>query len=227
LKKSITIAQGFINLESYHADDLSVVNAARVSLGKHSSEMTEGDKKLISFLMKERHGTPFEHNYFKFHVKCPIFVAREWFRHRISSFNEMSMRYHQPEIEFFLPSSSDIRTQVGKPGNYHFEKFEDEGKAEFWLKLINEHCTQGKELYELAIEMGIAKEQARIILPVNVYTEFYWSINARSLMNFLSLRNNDQAMKEIRDYAVVLEKFFKSKMPITYEAFINCNRVAV
>jgi len=218
---------GFVELVASEASDLSVVNSARVSFGKRVDEMSEADIKLINFLMKNRHGTPFEHNFISLHIKCPIFVAREWFRHRISSFNEFSMRYSEVQnFEYFYPNT--LRTQKGKPGNYYFEDYEDYGKAEFWLKLVKEHCEQATFLYELAITFGIAKEQARIVFPVNIYTEFYWSINARSLMNFLSLRNDEHAMKEIRDYAQIIEGFiFSSLMPYTSEAFVNNGRLAI
>ena len=227
--KKIDIGQyGFVSLEVSCADDLSVVNAARVSFSKKSYELEEGDTKLIHFLMKEKHGTPFEHNYFRFHVKCPIFVAREWFRHRISSFNEMSMRYHVPDIETFLPQASDFRTQVGKPGNYTFEPMDNPGGyLEYLQNKILQSYTLAEETYEELISRGVAKELARIVLPVGTYTEFYWSLNARSLMNFISLRNSEHAQKEIRDYAVAVESLFQGEMPYTYQAFVDCDRVAV
>src|SRR5689334_25279894 len=108
------------------ADDLSVVNAARVSFARHKDAMDASDEGLIRFLMRERHGTPFEHNSFRFHIRCPIFVAREWFRHRIGSFNEFSMRYAKATDDFYVPAPEDVRTQVGKPGAYSFEPVSDE-----------------------------------------------------------------------------------------------------
>jgi thymidylate synthase (FAD) len=224
--KTVFINKGFVELKASEATDLSVVNAARVSFGKYSEELKQEDEKLIGFLLKNRHGTPFEHNFFQFHIKAPIFVAREWFRHRIGSFNEISMRYTVPEIDFFIPDPSDVRTQVGKPGAYHFEPHTDIEIVLEWIDRVTEHCEASKRLYEWGIENGIAKEQARIIFPVNIYTEFYWSINARSLMNFLSLRNSEHAMKEIRDFAGPLESFLQQEMPVTYEAFVTNNRVA-
>src|SRR5712691_5760871 len=103
------------------ADDLSVVNAARVSFARHKDAMDASDEGLIRFLLHERHGIPFEHNSFRFHIRCPIFVAREWFRHRIGSFNEFSMRYAKATDDFYVPAPEDVRTQVGKPGAYSFE----------------------------------------------------------------------------------------------------------
>jgi thymidylate synthase (FAD) len=115
---------GFVRLDDSMADDLSVVNGARVSFARHKTEMDDSDSGLIRFLMRERHGTPFEHNAFRFHVRCPIFVAREWFRHRWGSFNEFSMRYARASDDFYVPAADDVRTQVGKPGSYSFETVE-------------------------------------------------------------------------------------------------------
>jgi thymidylate synthase (FAD) len=112
---------GFVRLDEAMANDLSVVNGARVSFAKHKTEMDDADAGLIRFLMRDRHGTPFEHNAFRFHVRAPIFVAREWFRHRVGSFNEFSMRYARATDDFYLPAPEDVRSQVGKPGAYSFE----------------------------------------------------------------------------------------------------------
>ena len=113
---------GFVRLDDAMADDLSVVNGARVSFARRKTEMDESDEGLIRFLMRDRHGSPFEHNAFRFHIRCPIFVAREWFRHRIGSFNEFSMRYAKATDDFYVPEPEDVRTQVGKPGAYSFEQ---------------------------------------------------------------------------------------------------------
>ena len=118
--------KGFIRLDACDATDLSVVNAARVSFGAKSEELSEKDKGLIGFLMREKHGTPFEHNFFRFHIKAPIFVVREWFRHRIGwSYNEYSGRYSEMPEEAYMPEQGQMRTQVGKPGAYKFEPMED------------------------------------------------------------------------------------------------------
>src|SRR5947207_7225295 len=112
---------GFVRLDDAMASDLSVVNGARVSFARHKAEMDASDEGLIRFLMRDRHGSPFEHNAFRFHIRCPIFVAREWFRHRVGSFNEFSMRYAKATEDFYVPEPEDVRTQVGKPGAYTFE----------------------------------------------------------------------------------------------------------
>src|SRR5205085_3019948 len=108
------------------ADDLSVVNGARVAIARRKTEMDDSDEVLIRFLMRDRHGSPFEHSAFRFHIRCPIFVAREWFRHRIGSFNEFSMRYAKATEDFYVPEPDDVRTQVGKPGAYRFEPVSEE-----------------------------------------------------------------------------------------------------
>ena len=218
---------GFVHLKAHCADDLSVVNGARVSFAKESTILGNSEEKLIEFLMREKHGSPFEHNYFRFHIKCPIFVAREWFRHRIGSFNEMSMRYHEPDLEFYIPDVDYFRTQVGKPGAYSFETISEPGLAEYMTNKLVLQYEDAQRLYEEMLSRGVAKELARVVLPVGTYTEFYWSINARSLMNFIALRNSEFAQKEIRDYAVAVEDCFKNVMPITHRAFISQNRVAV
>lgn len=224
LKKYATSA-GDVRLDAWMADDLSVVNSARVSFGKQVKEMGDADKGLINFLMRERHGTPFEHNSFRFHVQCPIFVAREWFRHRIGSFNEFSGRYAEFDPVGYLPSVEEMRTQVGKPGSYTFEPI-DTDTAKTAQNYIHDAYTESFATYEKLLEAGIAKEIARIVLPVGVMTEFYWTVNARSLMNFISLRNAQSAQYEIRILALGVEQFFAAKMPITYDAFIHNGRVA-
>jgi thymidylate synthase (FAD) len=217
---------GFVAMEDSCATDLSVVNSARVSFNKYHHVMEEGDDKLIGFLMKNRHGTPFEQNFFRFRVKAPIFVFREWHRHRIGiSINEWSARYSELKNEFYIPDAEHVRVQIGKPGQYTYEPC-DAATAVTFQRALRFHSETSFLRYQEAIEMGIAKEQARFFLPVNIYSEMYWSCNARSLMNFLSLRNAPKAMWEIREYAGVLEQIFHAVMPITHDYFIKNERIA-
>jgi len=169
--------------------------------------------------------TPFEHNAFRFHVRCPIFVAREWFRHRVGSFNEFSMRYARATDDFYLPEPEDVRSQVGKPGAYSFEPVSEEvaEATREELQAVYEHAYA---TYERLVEQGVARELARAALPVGAYTEFFWTVNARSLMNFVSLRAAETAQREIRRYADAVERFFEERMPITYQAFVANGRVA-
>ena len=207
------------------ADDLSVVNGARVSFAKHRTEMDDSDAGLIRFLMRERHGTPFEHNAFRFHIRAPIFVAREWFRHRVGSFNEFSMRYARATDDFYIPAPEDVRTQVGKPGAYSFEPVPDD-VADTTREELRQVYEAAYAAYEKLVELGVARELARAALPVGAYTEFYWTVNARALMNFLSLRNSETAQREIRRYAEACEHFLAERMPVTYEAFVASGRLA-
>jgi thymidylate synthase (FAD) len=216
---------GFVRLDEAMADDLSVVNGARVSFAKHRTEMDDSDAGLIRFLMRERHGTPFEHNAFRFHIRAPIFVAREWFRHRVGSFNEFSMRYARATDDFYIPAPEDVRTQVGKPGAYSFEPVPDD-VAETTREELRQVYEAAYAAYEKLVELGVARELARAALPVGAYTEFYWTVNARALMNFLSLRNSEMAQREIRRYAEACEHFFAERMPVTYEAFVASGRLA-
>lgn len=216
---------GFVRLDDAMADDLSVVNGARVSFARRKEAMDEGDAALIAFLMRERHGSPFEHNAFRFHVRCPIFVAREWFRHRIGSFNEFSLRYAKAAEDFYVPDPGDVRTQVGKPGAYRFEPVERELGEEVAERLQQSYA-QAFATYSELVERGVARELARAVLPVGAYTQFYWTLNARSLMNFVSLRNAEPAQLEIRRYAQAVEGFFAERMPATHAAFVAHGRLA-
>jgi thymidylate synthase (FAD) len=216
---------GFVRLDEAMADDLSVVNGARVSFARHKTELDDSDAGLIRFLMRERHGTPFEHNAFRFHIRAPIFIAREWFRHRIGSFNEFSMRYAKATDDFYVPAPEDVRSQVGKPGAYSFESVSDE-VAEATREELRQVYEAAYAAYERLVELGVARELARAALPVGAYTEFYWTVNARALMNFLSLRNSETAQREIRRYAEACETFLAERMPITYEAFVASGRKA-
>lgn len=223
--KEITVLdKGFIRLDAVCADDLSVINSARVSFNKRHEKIEEGDDKLIGFLLANRHETPFEANFFRFHIKAPIFVFREWHRHRIGiSINEMSGRYVELEPEFYIPDH--VRKQVGKPGKYTFQ---DHNNPQLLESFNNSLIENGKEAwiqYQSAIKAGIAKEMARMFLPVNLYSQMYWSCNARSLMHFINLRNSAQAQYEIREYAKILEDILCEHMPITGKYFRERSKV--
>ena len=216
---------GFVRVDGVLADDLSVVNAARVSFGRRKEVMDERDEGLIRFLMRDRHGTPFEHNAFRFHIRSPIFVAREWMRHRVGSFNEFSLRYAKATDDFYVPEPEDVRTQVGKPGAYTFEQVEPE-LAERTREELRRVYEAAFDAYARLVELGVAREVARSVLPVGAYTEFYWTVNARSLMNFVSLRAAETAQREIRRYADAVEELFSRHMPVTHAAFVANGRVA-
>jgi thymidylate synthase (FAD) len=215
---------GFVALDGALASDLAVVNGARVSFNQASDEMGEKDGGLIRFLMREKHGSPFEHGYFRFVVKAPLFVVREHHRHRAGhSYNEWSGRYSKIEPEFYVPEN--VRTQVGKPGSYSFEPVEDEVR-ENAQREIEENATRAFQAYERMLEQGVAKEVARAVLPLSTYTKYYWSCNPRSLMHFCGLRNHENAQYEIQQYAAAAETFLERLMPITHAAFIANDRTA-
>lgn len=217
---------GFIRLDAVMADDISVVNSARVSFGKQIETMSNADIGLINYLMKNQHGTPFEHNFFRFHVKAPIFVTREWFRHRIGwSYNEFSARYTEMESNFFIPEIENFRTQVGMPGRYTFEQLDPEVSVEA-SEMMSLIVNNSYSVYKMLLSMGVAKEIARCVLPVSTFTEFYATCNARSLLNFIELRADSHAQKEIQDYAVALETVIAEHMPVTYNSFITNGRKA-
>jgi thymidylate synthase (FAD) len=216
---------GFVRLDDAMASDLSVVNAARVSFARRKEAIDESDEGLIGFLMRDRHGTPFEHNAFRFHVRAPIFVAREWFRHRVGSFNEFSMRYARATDDFYLPEPEDVRSQVGKPGAYSFEPVSPE-LAEATRDELGALYDAAYTAYERLVDAGVARELARAVMPVGAYTEFFWTVNARSLMNFVSLRAAETAQREIRRYADACERFLADRMPVTHAAFVAAGRVA-
>jgi thymidylate synthase (FAD) len=215
---------GFVALDGALATDLAVVNGARVSFNQESEEMTERDEGLVRFLMREKHGSPFEHGYFRFLVKAPLFVVREHHRHRAGhSYNEWSGRYSKMEPEFYVPDN--VRTQVGKPGAYSFESVDDETR-EATRREIEDNAKRAFQAYERLLERGVAKEVARAVLPLSTYTKYYWSCNPRSLMHFCSLRNHEAAQFEIRQYAAAAETFLERLMPVTHAAFLANGRVA-
>ena len=216
--------KGFVALDAAVATDLAVANGARVSFNQASQTLTDRDEGLIRFLMRDRHGSPFEHGYFRFLVKAPIFVVREHHRHRAGhSYNEWSGRYSKMKAEFYIPDN--VRTQVGKPGAYTFEPVPPEVRDQA-RREIEQQSTEAFRAYERMLELGVAKEVARSVLPLNMYTTYYWSCNPRSLMHFCSLRNSEFAQFEIREYAAAAESFLERLMPVTHAAFVANGRIS-
>lgn len=189
-----------------------------------ADSLSRRDRGLINFLMRERHGTPFEMVEFKFAVKAPIFVFREWHRHRIASINEMSGRYVELEREFYVPARDDIREQKGKPGAYYYERVESDRLA---IDVRDRIITCGHfafDEYEFLLRQGMAKEIARLVLPVNTYSKMVWKANLRAVMNFLSLRNHEHAQREIRYYAEAMEQVVSTIVPVAMDAFVEHGR---
>ena len=217
---------GFVRLDDAMADDLSVVNGARVSFARRKEEMDESDEGLIRFLMRERHGTPFEHNSFRFHVRCPIFVAREWFRHRVGSFNEFSMRYARATDEFYVPAARG-RAHPGRQAGRRTRSSRSTASSPSRRARSCRRSTRPPTRPTSSWSSWASRASSRAaVLPVGAYTEFYWTVNARSLMNFVSLRNAETAQREIRRYAEACEQFLGEQMPVTYAAFVANDRDA-
>jgi thymidylate synthase (FAD) len=217
---------GYVDLTRHDAADLHVVNAARASFVQESGDIGDYERGLINYLLRNRHGSPFEHTSFTFTVRAPIFVLREWHRHRVGiSINEESGRYKKLETDFYTPDYGHVRTQKGKPGSYEFHPMGIIDATAAVTK-IEQAQRVAAQTYEELLEMGVAKELARTVLPVSTYSTMVWSCNARSLMNFLSLRNAPDAMREIREYAEALESYFAETMPITHAAFVANDRIA-
>lgn len=221
--KSPVLDHGYVELYDWMGDDLRIVNMARQSFGEESTKMGKSEKGLINFLAREQHGTPFEGPVFTFNVKCPIFVAREWMRHRIGSFNEYSGRYTKMMSDFYIPSGDQLRSQVGKPGNYHFEPLPDYAQVATRTD-IEYSVDMAWNMYEVMLKRGVAKEVARMVLPVNIYTQFTWVVNLRSLMNFVALRSDDAALWEIRQYSQAIEAQIQTVVPVAMECFENNGR---
>lgn len=209
---------GFVRLVDSMGDDHSIVQSARVSYGKGTKSL-RADRGLIRYLMKHRHTTPFEMVEFKFHCKMPIFVARQWIRHRTANVNEISGRYSIMEDTFWEPTADDMRTQslTNRQGSN-----DETISADKAAQIATQYRADQKELYknyQLAVESGVAREIARVNLPVSLYTEWYWKIDLHNLLHFLSLRMDAHAQKEIRVFAEAMGKFVRDRTPLAWEAF--------
>lgn len=205
--------------------DLSVVNGARVSFMKRSSKLTDADRGLIRSLLRDKHSTPFEHGAISWRVRAPILVMREWHRHRTASISEASARYTPVPNLFYTPATSAMRVQIGKANAYTFEPM-DVDLADSWRARMSAQNRAAFALYQdmLAADPPVAKEVARSVLPVSMYSEMLWTCNVRNLMGFLLLRNAAPAQYEIRMYAEAMESLWSEVMPVTAAAFHEFGR---
>ena len=209
---------GFVRVVDYMGDDAAVVQAARVSYGK-GTKAVRRDRGLIRYLMRHRHTTPFEMCELKLHIKLPIFVARQWIRHRTANVNEYSARYSVLDKEFYLPRPEDLAVQSTDNKQGRGAELTEEQAAEV-LRLLRRDAEQTYETYETLMgEFNLARELARIDLPLNAYTQWYWKIDLHNLLHFLSLRMHPHAQYEIRVYADAIAEFVKDWVPLSYEAF--------
>lgn len=208
--------KGFIKLVDFMGGDQRAVESARVTFGSESKGELR-DKKLIEYLLANGHQSPFEHSVFQFHVKCPIFVARQWLRHRMASYNEISARYTEVKEEFYVPEKFRAEDRVNRQGSVESSALDNDRL----LGLYKDSLEASYAAYRTLLESGAAREMARMALPVAQYTQFHWTVNARSLMNFLTLRMHPHAQLEIRVYAEAIAEIFKAEMPWTWEAFVK------
>ena len=222
---------GFVRVIDYMGDDAAVVQAARVSYGRGTKKVSE-DKGLIHYLIRHRHSTPFEMCEIKFHVKLPIFVARQWIRHRTANVNEYSARYSILDREFYVPAEQNLAAQSASNRQGRGDVLEGKEAAQV-LDLLRTDATHAYDHYLTMLNesedgqkidesrQGLARELARMNLGLNFYTQWYWKVDLHNLMHFLSLRADAHAQYEIRVYADVMVDLLKRWVPLTAEAFVE------
>ena len=230
LYKAIPVLdQGFIRVIDYMGDDGAVVQAARVSYGRGTKKISE-DRSLIRYLMRHHHTTPFEMCEIKFHIKLPVFVARQWIRHRTASVNEYSARYSILNREFYIPAPEQLSTQSqeNRQGRGNVLQGDEAVRV---LDILREDSARNYADYQEMLNEddegnvidpkrnGLARELARMNLPLNIYTEWYWKCDLHNLLHFLSLRADPHAQHEIRVYADAMMEALRAWVPITAEAF--------
>lgn len=230
-QKTISVLDhGFVELIDAMGSDLTVVNSARVSFGKRKTELSDGDRKLIKFLAEHKHWSPFRHVQLQFHCKVPEFVARQWYKHVVGityseaptvdhAWNEVSLRYvDASEFDFYTPQGFRQQSENNKQASVDTLVPDQDLKLQ---EAYQGHCQQSLELYQRLVESGVAKEQARGVLPLSIYTEFYWTASLQAVVNFITLRQHPGAQYEIREYANALEEFTKLVVPASYDALFS------
>lgn len=227
-KRIDCLDKGFVRLIDVMGDDAAIVQAARVSYGTGTKKVLE-DRGLIRYLLRHAHTTPFEMVEFKFHVKLPIFVARQWIRHRTANVNEYSGRYSEMKDEFYTPHPNDIRPQSVANKQGRSDETLPEGMAEQAANAFKSGQDDAYAQYQEFLEQGIAREIARINLPVSNYTEWYWKIDLHNLFHFLRLRIDAHAQYEIRVFAEAIAELVQPFVPYAWEAFedyvLNAHRM--
>ena len=211
---------GFVRLIDYMGSDESIVQAARVSYGKGTKQVRQ-DRSLIRYLLRHQHTSPFEMVELKFHCKMPIFVARQWIRHRSANVNEYSLRYSRAIGDFYIPDRENIRFQSKSNRQGRSEEEVPDDLKQRVLDILTATSDRTWQDYEDLEANNIARELARIHLPVNLYTEWYWKIDLSNLMHFLKLRMDDHAQYEIRVYAQAIASIVQRVVPLSWEAFTD------
>jgi len=228
--KTNILDKGFIEVVDHLGSDLTVVNSARVSFGKRKTEFDNRDRVLVKYLAENKHYSPFRHIIVQFHVKAPEFVMRQWYKHVVGietssdyatkdhAWNEISGRY-VPITDFYVPEKWRKQSTDNKQASDGFIENQSEAHQDFKTAM-----TAILESYERLLEMGVAKEQARIILPLNLYTEVFWTASFQAIMNFIELRDADHAQWEIRQYAVAMKNFMLELYPETTKIWFEVNK---
>ena len=218
-KEYKVLDKGFVRLVDYMGSDESVVQAARISYGRGTKSVSQ-DAALINYLMRHSHTTPFEMCEIKFHIKLPIFVARQWVRHRTANVNEYSARYSVLDHEFYVPEHDQIAKQSedNAQGRGSSLSYED---AQYVTDLLVNDSNRVYETYNKFLEKGVSREISRVNLTLNYYTEWYWKIDLHNLLHFLKLRSEMNAQYEIRVYAKTMLEIVKKWVPLTYAAFVE------
>ncbi len=219
-KEFKVLDKGFVRLVDYLGSDERIVQAARVSYGGGTKSCRE-DKGLINYLLRNDHTSPFEQVIFTFHIKMPIFVARQWIRHRTARVNEISGRYSVMKDEFYIPDPADIARQSEDNKQGRANEALDPDTAEKVRRLMKKSQEQNYSDYEDLLGIDLARELSRINLPLSLYTEMYWQIDLHNLFHFLRLRMDMHAQKEIRDYAKILYEIAAKTCPLACEAFME------
>lgn len=217
--------KGFVDVKTWMGSDLMVVNSARVSYGNESLSLSEKDENLINYLAKNKHTSPFRHCFITFHVKAPEFVARQWYKHIVGcnfsvgdavshGWNEISGRYVEYEPDFYIPDQLRAQSKSSKQASVESEDMPSS-------KIIQDTVDVCNRVYRDLISAGVAKEQARLVLPFSTYTEFYWTASLQAVAHFCKLRDHEHAQYEIREYAQALSKATKELFPYSFLALIN------
>ncbi|RKZ29417.1 FAD-dependent thymidylate synthase [bacterium] len=210
--------KGFVRLVDYYGSDARIVQAARVSYGKGTTSYRR-DRELIRYLLENEHTSPFEQVVFTFHAKMPIFVARQWVRHRTARLNEISGRYSVLPDDYYIPEPERIKTQDTID---HQSSSDEQLPPEIQQKavsMIEKSSADAYKTYNELLELGVAREVARVVLPLNIYTEWYWQMDLHNLFHFLKLRMDKHAQWEIRQYGLAIGRIVEKIVPISYEAF--------
>ena len=215
---------GFVEMVDCMGTDLTIVNSARVSFGKEKDEIDEKDQNLIKYLVKNKHTSTFEHNVITFRMKVPLFIRSQHMRHRTWSYNEISRRYTEQNLEFYEPKSFRIQSQSNRQASddQHINpviKTSQVGEGSSASYLVRSHHIASLKLYDLLIGSGVCREQARGVLPQNLYTEYYGTVNLSNLLKFIDLRTHAGAQSEIRQLALAMLEIAKKQWPLAVDSY--------